>query len=86
MVFAALTWTLMTVVAVGASGQAQPFPDDIGALHKWASNAFVLGVLLFFASVGASGWIGGRKLGWATSAIAAVIGLAAMLVLLRFVN
>lgn len=45
-----------------------PITANIGPL----SALFLLGILLLLASFGASGWIRSRRLGWATSAIAAV--------------
>ena len=85
LVIAALTWSLMAAdisraVANGNTSAAM----DLVRLNWIPSIALIAGVLLFFASLGASGWIASRKLGLFTSLAALVGGVALLLMILVF--
>lgn len=87
LIVAALTWTLLTVQMVGAAAASQLLPvQQVAALNRPASLAFIAGVIFFFVSVGASGWIASRLLGIVSSAVAVLAGVAALLILFQFVN
>lgn len=86
LIVAALTWALLTIRVVTAATTGGDVFAEIAPLNRPASLAFIAGVILFFVSVGASGWIASRTLGLVTSAVALLAGLAALLIILQFVQ
>ena len=86
LIVAALTWALLTIRVIRATVEGSVGFEEIAALNRPASLAFIAGVALFFASVGASGWIASRALGLVTTAVAALAGLGALLIIFQFVQ
>ncbi|SDK31851.1 hypothetical protein SAMN05421823_102434 [Catalinimonas alkaloidigena] len=87
LIVAALMWSLM---AADLSRLAIR-PDETAAaritnLNWLPSLAMLLGAVLFFASIGASGWIASRKLGWVTSVAGGLGVVAVVLMILLFSN
>jgi hypothetical protein len=56
---------------------------SVRALNRTASAAFILGFVLFFVAVGASGWIGSRRLRIFTTAVGVLASVAGLLFVLR---
>ncbi len=83
LVLAALLWSLMSGIAAGTPAVAPEasLPPRFSSVQKLAYLSFSLGVVSLFVSVGASGWIASGKLGIATTAGAATIGIVVVLVL-----
>ncbi len=86
LIVSALTWVLMTVHAAGAAAAGQRILEQVVALNRPASLAFITGIILLFVSVGASGWVASRTLGIVTSAVAVLSGLASLLIIFQFVR
>jgi hypothetical protein len=84
LVVASLAWTFLAVQAVRAAAADGAIDASVRALNRPASAAFILGFVLFFVAVGASGWIGSRRLGIFTTAVGALAGVAGLLFVLRF--
>lgn len=84
LVLAALMWSLMAADVLRAVAQADIPAANRAALLNRVPSVLLLGEsALFFASVGASGWIASHRLGWLTTA-AAVVGGGALLLFLRW--
>jgi hypothetical protein len=66
-----------------ATGNAA-YADQVTRLNWIPSLVLVAGVLLFVTSVGASGWIASRKLGFLTGLVAVAGSIALMLMLWVF--
>jgi hypothetical protein len=83
LVLAALMWSFMAadLARAGTRGGATT-PVGIESLNWLPSLALLGGALLFFASIGASGWIASRNLGRLSSA-AALVGSLALLWMIR---
>ena len=85
LVIAALMWSLMAAdISRAVANSDVSSANGIARLNWIPSLAMIAGVLLFFTSVGASGWIASRKLGYVTSLAALVGGIALLLMLLVF--
>jgi hypothetical protein len=84
LVVASLAWTFLAVQAVRAATAGGAIDASVRALNRPASAAFILGFELFFVAVGASGWIGSRRLGIFTTAVGVMAGVAGLLFVVRF--
>lgn len=86
LIVSSLAWSQLATKAVVFSAIGQPF--DLGLLwvSRSASLAFVLGLLLLFVAIGTSGWIGSRRLGLFTSAVAVLAGAIALVLELTFAS
>jgi hypothetical protein len=85
-------WTLMASVVVTAT------PAEAGAegvlqvalkwnrMHSSLSLLFIVGMLLFLASLGLSGWVRSRTLGIVSTVIALLAAVGFMLVLTPFLR
>ena len=86
LVLASLAWSMLTVAAVRAAAGGQPLTADMVGLNRPVSFAFLGGLVLFFVSVGASGWIGSRRLGIVTSSTAGLGGIWALWFMAHFIR
>ncbi|WP_420454284.1 hypothetical protein [Rubrivirga sp.] len=84
--FSAPSWMLSTVWIAGDFSIGSAAPDVPLLLHAIMSFVFQLGILALFVSLGASGWVRSRRLGWFTSIVAFVATVAAMRVVFQFVE
>jgi len=82
--------TVSSVVGIVASAMGVNAGDPVylqsavfGAF-TWAVWSFLLGTLVFLMSLGLSGWVYSKRLGWVSSTAAAAT-MAAILVFLNFV-
>lgn len=71
-VIAALTWSFMTADLYRAAAHDRSFPQWVGLTNFIASLEMILGSVLLFVSIGASGWIASRRIGIVTTAVAVV--------------
>lgn len=71
LVIAALAWSLMSadLIRIAANSDG-PAAGQVANLNWIPSFLLLGGSMLFFVSVGVSGWIGSRRLGFVTSAVA----------------
>lgn len=76
---ATLTATLFTVTGLGWSlaasavsriGSAESFLTSFGQSHRLLSLLFLAGIGLFVATIGISGWLRSRSLGWFSTLVA----------------
>jgi hypothetical protein len=87
----ALGWTLMTPRMLGlaqsrtAGGAFYP-PGDVISIHRILSMLFIGCFFLFLGSLGFSGWIRSRTLGWVSSATAAAACAFAVWMLRFFIR
>lgn len=91
LVVCALGWSLgASMVMVGASmaGSADASALSIGLrnMHLRLSLTFIIGIFLFLASLGLSGWIRSRVLGVISTSIAVLAAIASALVLSPFLR
>jgi|GEM_PF-1888841 len=86
LVLASLAWSMLTIAAVGAAADGQVLATSTVGLNRPVSFAFLAGLVLFFVSVGASGWIGSRRLGIVTSSTAGLGGVWAIWFLSHFIR
>ena len=86
LVVASIAWTFLAVQAVRAEAVGGMLETSVRMLNRPASIAFILGLTLFFVSVGASGWIGSRALGIVTTVVGALTGVATLFIVLRFAS
>lgn len=86
LVLAALAWSMLTVAAVRAAAGGQALTAALLGLNRPVSFAFLGGLILFFVSVGASGWIGSRRLGVVTTTTAGLAGLWALWFMAHFIR
>jgi hypothetical protein len=71
----ALSWTLSASrMAIYTGNNIKELPELFLHMHKILSFIFVLSFLLFFITLGLSGWIRTRKLGLISSIIALLSG------------
>lgn len=85
-ILSSLSWTLAAIRATGVSMMGESLPQVILSLHAAMSLVFEIGILALMASLGASGWVRSRRLGWFTTGVAAAASLAAVAVVLNFVG
>lgn len=83
--------TCFVLSAVGSTFSAviasynDPLPSDIEALHEPLSLLFLGGSVLLFTVLGMSGWIRSRRLGIATTVIAALGLIGGLFIIAPFV-
>lgn len=80
-VLSALGATFGAVIA----SYADPLPSDVEALHEPLSLLFLGGTVLLFTVLGMSGWIRSRRLGMATTVIAALGLIGSLFVMAPFI-
>jgi len=56
-------------------GRSPDMPSALLTAFRWAVQALMLGIYLLLASLGLSGWIRSRPLGWTTSVASALAGI-----------
>jgi hypothetical protein len=56
-------------------GPSPDTPPAVLTAFRWAGQAFMLGICLLLSSLGLSGWIRSRPLGWTTSVTSALAGV-----------
>lgn len=82
LVFAALMWSLMAADILRAVARDNiDHAKYIATLNWIPSVCFLSGTLLFYTSIGVSGWIASRKLGIITL-VAAIIGCLGLILLI----
>lgn len=86
LIVSSLAWSQLATKAVAFSVMRQPFDVELLWVSRSASLAFALGLILLFVAIGASGWIGSRKLGLFTSTVAALGGTLALVLELTFAS
>ena len=85
-------WTLMAsevVTAAPANAGAEEFLKvalNFNRMHSRLSLLFILGMFLFLASLGLSGWVRSRALGIVSTVIALLAAVGLMLVLIPFLR
>jgi len=83
-------WTLMAAQLVTtppeAGSGAFRFPASLNTMHSRLSLLFIIGMLLFLASLGLSGWVRSRSLGIVSTVLAILAGVALMFVLSPFLR
>jgi hypothetical protein len=85
-------WTLMSsevVAATPANASAEEFFKvalNFNRMHSRLSLLFILGMFLFLANLGVSGWVRSRALGIASTVIALLAALGLVLVLTPFLR
>lgn len=85
LIIAALMWSLMAAdISRALAHENIGAANEVARLNWVPSLALIAGVLLFFTSVAASGWIASRKLGYVTSVAGVVGGIALLLMLIVF--
>ena len=92
LVVCVIGWTLMAsevVTATPANASAEEFLKvalNFNRMHSRLSLLFILGMFLFLASLGLSGWVRSRALGIVSTVIALLAAAGLMLVLTPFLR
>lgn len=91
LVICALGWSVgASVMLMGAAAPAGADAAELSAalslMHRRLSLVFIVSILFFFAAMGLSGWVRSRRMGFVSSAIAAVAAAGAAFVLLPFLR
>lgn len=81
LVLSAVGATFSAVIA----SYADPLPSDVEALHEPLSLLFLGGTALLFAVLGMSGWVRSRRLGIATTVIAALGLIGGLFIIAPFI-
>ncbi|MES1242617.1 MAG: hypothetical protein ABUT39_13465 [Acidobacteriota bacterium] len=82
-------WTLMAsqlVTTTPAGAGVFRFPASLNTMHSRLTLLFLVGMVLFLASLGLSGWVRSRLLGVISTAIAILAGVALMFVVSPFLR
>ncbi|HMB90702.1 MAG TPA: hypothetical protein VKP65_07635 [Rhodothermales bacterium] len=86
LILGALMWSLMAAdISRAVANNDVSSASDLARLNWMPSLALIAGVVLFFISIGTSGWIASRKLGLLTSIAALGGGIALLLMISLFV-
>ena len=86
LVVAALVWSMLASEAATDAGMGRPFDPGLLVVSRTATGAFFVGLALLFVAIGASGWVGSRRLGLFTSAVALVSGATSLTVFFLFLS
>ncbi|MEM7479590.1 MAG: hypothetical protein AAF481_00330 [Acidobacteriota bacterium] len=87
LVSAALMWSFMSAdMSRALAKENVDLANRIAQLNRWPSYGLLAGVVGFFTSIGASGWIASRKLGLFTTVLALAGGLALVQMLFWFAD
>ena len=86
LIVAALTWSLLSTTATADAMLGREFDPTLLGVSRTATLAFLVGLSLLFVAIGASGWIGSRRLGTFTSAVAGLAGLVSLVIVFRFMS
>lgn len=81
-------WTLMAsqVALTAPAAGTFRFPASLNTMHSRLSLLFIIGMLLFLASLGLSGWVRSRSLGVISTGIALIACVALMFVISPFLR
>ena len=83
LIAAALMWSFMAADLSRLAAKADLAAARALTWWNWLPSLGLLaGAMLFFASMGASGWIASRRLGWLTT-VAGVLGILAVLLMIK---
>jgi hypothetical protein len=67
-------------------GRTPDMPAPLLTAFRWAAQALVLGICLLLSSLGLSGWIRSRALGWTTSVVSAFAAILIFYFLIAVVD
>lgn len=84
-ILSSMAWTLSSVRATGIASLAQALPASTFTMHGAMSLVFELGALALLASLGMSGWVRSRRLGWFTTIVAGMASLVGFVVVAQFI-
>ena len=84
-ILSSLAWTLSSVRATGVASLAQTLPASTFTMHGAMSLVFELGALALLASLGLSGWVRSRRLGWFTTVVAGLATIGGFMVVVQFI-
>lgn len=85
-IVSSMAWTLSSVRATGVASLAQTLPASTFDMHGAMSLVFELGALALLASLGMSGWVRSRRLGWFTTSVAGLAAIVGFVVVAQFIG